>query len=178
MAISAQKFAAQNWLITPAALALNEPKPGTISDQSWLVTLTGVCIIDLKGTSANDWRREIVLIFPDINAPMQFAINKYSIPKPAGINVRPALNLEEWAEFAAISAIFEKDSGATDAGFGIDAWRLNPFFSGTAVGGKPARQVFTGIQADAVVRNNKATLHRVSYHITLLGKIVFFEHNI
>jgi hypothetical protein len=171
------KFAAQNWLITPTALALNEPKPNSISDQSWLVTLTGVCIVDLKGNSANDWRRETLSIFPDINAPMEFAVNKYSIPKPVGINIRPALNLEQWAEFATISAIFEKDSGATDAGFGVDDWRLNPLFSGTSPGDKPAHKVFTGILVDAVVRNNKATLHRVSYHITLLGKIVFFEHN-
>jgi hypothetical protein len=176
--VFATKFAGQNWLITPAALALNEPKPNTINDQSWLITLTGVCIVDLIGNNANDWRRETVLIFPDINAPMKFAINKYSIPKPVGVNVKPAFNLEEWAEFAAISSVFEKDSGATDAGYGIDVWRLNPFFSGVSLGGKPAHQVFTGIQADAVVRNNKATLHRISYHITLLGKIVFFESNV
>lgn len=39
-------FAGQNWLITPAALAVNEPKPTSISDQIWVLMLSGVAIIN------------------------------------------------------------------------------------------------------------------------------------
>jgi hypothetical protein len=32
---------------------------------------------------------------------------------------------------------------------------------------------FTGIDADVAVRNTNATMHRGSYHITIIGKIAF-----
>lgn len=171
-------FAGQNWLIAPAALAVNEAKPSSINDQKWLLVLTGVGIIDLRG-NANDWRRETLIIYPDMQAPLQYAVNRYSIPKPVGLNTRPDLDLEQWAPFAAVSSIFNKDSEIasqpprTDAGFAVDIWRPNSFFSTTDAGGKPVNNIFTGIAVDVAVRNQRATLHRVSYHITLLGKIVF-----
>jgi len=173
------KFPGQNWLITPAALAVNEANPSSISDQKWHLVLSGVGIIDLRGNNANDWRRETLIIYPDMQAPLQYAVNRYSIPKPVGLNTRPDLDLEQWAPFAAVSSIFHKDSEIasepprTDAGFAVDVWRPNPFFSTTDAGGRPANKVFTGIAVDVAVRNHRATLHRVSYHITLLGKIVF-----
>jgi hypothetical protein len=176
---SVLNFAGQNWLITPAALAVNERKPRNISDQKWLLVLTGVGIIDLRGNNPNDWRRETLIIYPDMQAPLQYAVNRYSIPKPVGLNTRPDLDLEQWAPFAAVSSIFNKDSEIasqpprTDAGFAVDIWRPNSFFSTTDAGGKPVNNIFTGIAVDVAVRNQRATLHRVSYHITLLGKIVF-----
>ena len=42
-------FAGQNWLITPAALALHEAPPRDIHAQKWLLTLSGVAMVDLKG---------------------------------------------------------------------------------------------------------------------------------
>src|ERR1043165_4087654 len=103
MSVQVKTFAGQNWLITPAALAANEPKPDSITDQKWLVTLTGVVIIDLQGNSAKDWRRETLTIFPDIDAALRHAIDRYSIPKPVGENIRPLFDLELWAPFAATS---------------------------------------------------------------------------
>lgn len=159
---SVLNFAGQNWLITPAALALSEAKPSSISDQKWLLVLTGVGIIDLRGNNANDWRRETLIIYPDMQAPLQYAVNRYSMPKPVGLNTRPDLDLEQWAPFAAISAIFSKDSEIasqpprTDAGFAVDVWRPNPFLSTTDAGGRPANKVFTGIAVDVAVRNNRA----------------------
>jgi hypothetical protein len=174
MPIPVISFAGQNWLITPAALAVNEAKPANISEQKWLLVLTGVCIINLQGASANDWRRENLIIFPDMQGPLQFAVNKFSIPKPPNPNVFLALDLEEWAPFAAISSVLDKTtSSGVDAGFAVDAWRHAPFFSGTDAVGKPVAKGFQGISVDVAVRNNKATLHRVSYNITLLGKIAF-----
>jgi hypothetical protein len=171
--IGFKSFAGQNWVITPAALAVNEPKPTSISDQNWLVVLTGVGVLDLQGNNVNHCRREVLVFFPDINAPLQFAVNKYSIPKPAAPNVAPALDLELWAPFAAVSSTLSKETGVVDAGFSVDAWRPNPFLATTDAFDKPVSQVFTGIDVDVAVRNTGATLHRVSYHITLVGKIVF-----
>jgi hypothetical protein len=40
-------FAGQNWLITPAALALGEHPPASIHDQKWLLVLSGVVYANL-----------------------------------------------------------------------------------------------------------------------------------
>ena len=61
---NSDQFAGQNWLITPAALAVNEAQPSSISDQKWLLVLTGVGLVDLQGNNVNDWRRENLSIFP------------------------------------------------------------------------------------------------------------------
>jgi hypothetical protein len=173
VAIRVSRFAGQNWAITPEALAVNEPKPASISAQKFLLVLTGVGIIDLQGNNPNDWRRETASIFPDITSPLNFAVDHYGIPRPVGLNTTPAIELEQWAPFAAVSSVFERESGGVDAGFAVDVWRPSPFFHTTDAGGQPLNSVFTGIDVDVAVRNNNATLHRVSYHITLLGRIVF-----
>lgn len=175
MAIAATNFAGQNWLITPAALAINEPRPASIADQKWLVNLNGVVIIDLKGNNAHDWRRESVTIFPDIDAAMKFAIAQHAIPVPAGTKPRPVLDLEQWAPFAAVSSQLDRSTQTFDAGFAVDVWRPAPFFSSGTLGGGSASKIFTGIVVDVAVRNDHAILHRLSYSITLLGKIRFVE---
>jgi hypothetical protein len=96
--IEVTSFAGQNWVITPAALAVNEAPPATIKDQKFLVVLSGVAMLDLKGNSTSQWRQETVLILPDIQAPMLYAINRYGIPTPPGangLNYSTALQLEQ-----------------------------------------------------------------------------------
>jgi hypothetical protein len=173
VAISVNTFAGQNWTITPEALALNEPKPAKILDQKFIVVFTGVGIINLQGNNADDWRRETVTIFPDVAAPLNFAINKYGIPRPVGLHTSPSIDLELWAPFAAVSSSFEREAGGVDAGFAVDVWRPSPFFHATDTSGQSHSNIFTGVDVDVAVRNNNATLHRISYHITLVGKIIF-----
>jgi hypothetical protein len=88
------------------------------------------------------------------------------------LNTRPAINLEQWSPFAAFSSILVEDTGSVDAGYAVDVWRPN-LFSTVAAGGQSVNNIFSGIEVDIAVRNNRAVLHRVSYHFTLLGKIVF-----
>jgi hypothetical protein len=173
VAIGVSSFAGQNWTIMPEALAVNEPKPASISAQKFVVVLTGVGIINLQGNKPNDWRRETVSIFPDIAAPLNFAINKYGIPRPVGLKTSPSITLEQWAPFAAVSSEFVAQLGGVNAGFAVDVWRPSPFFQTTDAAGQPVNNIFTGIDVDVAVRPNSATLHRVSYHITLTGRIVF-----
>lgn len=172
MSLTFSSFAGQNWTIAPAALAVNEAAPANISGQKWLLTLTGVGVLDLQGNNVDDWRRETLTIFPDIQTPLRFAIETHGIPVPPGITT-PAISLEQWAPFAALSSVFDKDSGGVDAGYAVDVWRPTHFLSTTDAGGRLVQQIFTGIDVDIAVRNTKATLHRVSYHILLLGRIVF-----
>jgi len=173
VAIRLTNFAGQNWTITPQALAVNEAKPANISAQKFIVTLTGVGIIDLQGNNPNDWRRETVSIFPDVDTPLNFAINQHGIPRPVGLHTRPAISLDQWAPFSAVSSGFERESGGVDVGFAVDVWRPSTFFQTSDAGGQAVNNIFDGIDVDVAVRNNNATLHRISYHITLIGRIVF-----
>jgi hypothetical protein len=174
------EFAGQNWLITPAALAVNEQKPASIKDQKWMLTLTGVAVVNLTAGFNGDWLRETLQILPDMNGPLQFAINRFSVPVPSnpgyivnGLSkITPFFQLEEWAPFASLGSIFDKNQ-SVDAGFAVDFWKPSPFLTLSASGLPDIKQIFQGIKVDVAVRDIDATLFRVNYHISLLGKIAF-----
>jgi hypothetical protein len=174
--IEVTQFAGQNWLITPAATAANEPPPGQIQNQKWLLVLSGVAIVDLKGTSGAVWLRETVSIRPVLNSALNHAINRYAIPRPPGTeggNYWTGFQVEQWAPFAALSSIFNQGH-SINSGFAVDVWRPNPFGTGIdAFTNAPLNNLFVGIQVDVAVRDTDAWLYRLSYNITLLGKIVF-----
>jgi hypothetical protein len=173
--IEVTDFAGQNWVITPEALAVSEDPPAKVEDQKFLLVLSGVAVVDFQGESTADWRRATLLIRPDVDAPMQHAIAEYGIPTPpgtSGAQYWTALQVEDWAPFAAPSAMFNKGV-SNNSGFAVDLWRPNPFesklgFSNTMIG-----NLFSGVLVDVAVRDTDAVLHRVSYSVTLVGKIVF-----
>ena len=164
-------FAGQNWLITPAALAANENPPTSIADQKWILVLSGVVNIDLKGSSSH-WLRETVLIVPDMLAPLTYAINHHSVPTP-GQNYTPRFQVEQWVPHSAPSSMYDIEH-AVNSGYAVDVWRPNPFDTDTdVVTNAPIGNIFSGIQVDVAVSDVDAWLYRLSYHITLLGKIRF-----
>jgi hypothetical protein len=178
-------FAGQNWLITPAALAVGEHPPASIHDQKWLLVLSGVVIADLEGNSGAQWLRETLSFTPDMagaddptstSGPLNWAISHFAIPKPPGSPGAQYLvrfSLEEWAPFASLSSIFNQNQ-SINSGFAVDTWRPNHFGSGTDVlSTLPVNNIFSGINVDVAVRDTDAWIYRVSYNITLLGKIAF-----
>jgi hypothetical protein len=162
-------FAGQNWLIVPAPRAVNEPAPSSISNQLWLVVFSGVFIADVKGESSN-WEYEKVVIQPDVGGPMNLVIGRYGIPRPTGIPTQAYLQVDQWAPFAGVGAFSESDTSST--GIAVNVWRpeLGEMVSHD---GQLLRQVFKGIEVDVAVRDRKAVFHRISYHVTLLGRIFF-----
>jgi hypothetical protein len=107
--------------------------------------------------------------------PLNYAINRFSIPRPPGPagSFYTGFALEEWSPFAAPSSMFNQGQ-SLNSGIAVDTWRPSPFASGTdALSNRPVTQVFTGITVDVAVRDTDAILHRISYNITLLGRIVF-----
>jgi hypothetical protein len=174
--IEVTEFGGQNWLIAPAASAVNEPRPTSISHQKWLLVLSGVAIINLKGEKTTDWLRDSVHILPDIRGPVDYAVNRYAVPQPPGTEggtYQMGFQVEQWSPFAGLSAVFDEHE-SIDAGFAVDRWRPSPFASGTdAFSAQPVDHIFTGIVVDAAVRDSDAWLYRVGYNITLLGHIVF-----
>jgi hypothetical protein len=171
-------FAGQNWLITPAALAVGENLPASIHDQKFLLVLSGVVIADLEGNSGSQWLHETLSFLPDMagpqnSGPLNWAINRFAIPKPPGQNFSIGFSLEEWAPFASLSSIFNQDQ-SINSGFAVDVWRPTHFSTGTdAFTHSPVGNIFTGVNVDVAVRDTDAWIFRVGYNITLLGKIVF-----
>ena len=168
MGIQITNFAGQNWTITPEALAVNEPPPASISAQKFLLVLTGVAIVELQGNST-----ETVTLLPDIVSPLNYAVNRYGIPRPAGVNTTPAINLEQWAPFAAVSSSTVFELGGAALGFAVNDWRPTHFLHTVDAYGQAVNSIFTGIDVDLAVAGTGANLQRLSYHITLLGTIVF-----
>jgi len=169
-------FAGQNWLITPAALAINEPPPTNIHAQKWLLTLSGVGMVNLEGNSEADWLHETLLLLPTIIDPMHYAIATHGIPTPQGTEGKQyslGFQVEQWSPYASISSIFNQGE-SLNSGFAVDVWRPNHFgtgfdeFSHQSIG-----NLYTGLQVDVAVRDTDAWLYRVGYNILLLGKIVF-----
>jgi hypothetical protein len=171
-------FAGQNWLITPAALAMGEHPPASIHDQKFLLVLSGVVIANLEGNSGSQWLHETLSFIPDMagpqnSGPLNWAVNRFGIPKPASQNVSLGFSLEEWAPFASLSSIFNQDQ-SINSGFAVDVWRPTHFATGTdAFTHLPVGNIFAGIDVDVAVRDTDAWIFRVGYHVTLLGKIVF-----
>jgi len=169
-------FAGQNWVITPAALAAGEAAPKQIRDQVWFLVLSGVALVDVKGVSGSEWRRETVLLRPDLSGPLQHAIARYGIPTPPGAegyNFTTRFRVEQWAPFAALSSIFNEQE-SINSGFAVDVWRPHPFESQQdAFSNAMLDRLFSGIQVDIAVRDSDAWIYRLSYNITLVGKIVF-----
>lgn len=166
--LQATNFSGQNWLITPLSGAGNKKK--------FLMVLSGIVIIDFKGNSGSSWRHEKVSILPDMVSPLNHAINQNGITRPAGTQGSTyfqGLDLEQWVPFAAPSSMFNKDQ-SVNSGFAVDLWRPNPFVRGTdLITNAPFNQMFQGILVDIAVRDSDAFFHRLSYNISLVGKIVF-----
>lgn len=172
--IEASNFDGQNWLITPAALSVNEARP-TVQEQKFLLALSGVVIVDIKGNSGAQWRRETVSLRPELFSALQYAVTRHGVPVPPGSSggsYQLLFEVEQWAPFAAVSSMFNEQQ-SINSGFAVDRWRPNPFASATGFNNTPLDRLFSGIQVDVAVRDTDAWLHRVSYSIVLLGKIRF-----
>jgi hypothetical protein len=171
-------FAGQNWLITPAALALGENPPASVHDQKFLLVLSGVAIANLEGNSTSQYLHETLSFLPDMagpqnSGPLNWAIGRFGIPRPSDPNATVAFSLEGWAPFASLSSIFDQDQ-SINAGYAVDVWRPNHFTSGTdAFTNQPVGNIFTGINVDVAVIDTDAWIYRIGYNVTLLGKIVF-----
>jgi hypothetical protein len=167
-------FAGQNWRITPAGFVVGE-QPSTLDEQRWILVLSGVVIVNVKGQSANDWLRETLRFMPDVEGPLNYAISRYGIPVPTsptpGVNFVPQIQVEQWAPFVTLSAVYDANE-SVDAGFAVDLWRPAPFRTITD-GATTIGNIFTGVRVDVAVRDSDAYLYRLGYNITLEGRIVF-----
>jgi hypothetical protein len=105
-------------------------------------------------------------------------INQYGVTSPpGGSDLAPLFSLDHWAPFVAVSSFLdlnETASGQRPAGAGVavDLWRPVHFGEAWDVNNVPIPNVFRGIDVDIAVYG-QAILYRLSYNISLLGRIVF-----
>jgi Peptidase family M23 len=164
-------YAVQNWLVTPSALAINEHIAG-IRDQRFLLILSGVAVVDVKGNSGATWLHETVSLRPLLYDALNYAVNRWQIPTPAS-SYGIEFETEQWAPFVSLSSVYNQGE-SINSGFAVDAWRLNPFGSGNdAMTNQPFNRLFSGIQIDIAVRDTDAWIFRLGYNIALLGKIIY-----
>jgi len=176
--IEVTDFGGQDWLIMPAARAVNEVVPANISRQRWLLVLSGVVTVNLPGQAPGDWPRNGIRIRPDMRGPLDFAIDRYGIPRPdgtGGLDYEVGFQLRQWSPFTGLSSTFDQDQ-SVNGGCTVDGWRPSPFASGPdAFSGRQVNGLFTGIVVSAAARDSGAWPYRLGYTITLTGRIVFTQ---
>lgn len=191
-------FAGQNWLITPATpipyegphglvfteakrevahAAIHErvggpvPDPTTISRLQWLLVLSGIALFtpgDSVPVRGDFDDVEIATISPEILIPpMTYAIQQTGLAIPDGQH--PVFSVEQWAPFCTSLVAHSTPSGE---GGWVQVWRPTPFLTGTTL-----PQIFNGINAQvAVVSSGSQAILRISYNITLLGRIFYLPN--
>lgn len=168
-------FAVQNFVIVPVATAVGQAPPANIRQQRFHLILSGIVLIDMKGVTSAQWRRETLSIQPNLKDAATTAAQRYGLPLPPGPPGAwfAAFQVEQLAPFSTLSSVFNAQE-SINSGFAVDAWRPNPFFTANDLAtGTPASNLFAGIQADIAVRDSDAFLYRVGYHITLVGRMIF-----
>ncbi len=163
-------YESQSFFITPAALAVTEPRPATIADQRWIFQMNGVAIIDMRGKTNVDWFRDQLLISPNLGTALIPALTRYSIPPVQGAT--PWMQVESSIPFATLSSIFDQHH-AIDMGFAVDRWKMQTRPGTEAGTGQTLQNLLSGMVVDLAVRDSDAVLHRVSYSITVQGKMKF-----
>ncbi len=115
------------------------------------------------------------------SGPLNWAISKYSIPKPpgsVGAQYLVRFSVEEWSPFVSLGSIFDQGQ-SINSGYAVDDWRPNHFANGTdVITNQPVNNIFTGVNADLAVSDSDAWFYRLGYNITLLGRIVFIATEI
>lgn len=168
-------FEGENTLITPVALAVGQQPPASIREQQFLAVLSGVVLANFEGQSSGAWLYDTLSFNPSDGLAnlLNSAISTYQIPKPTGLGFGIAFSVSQWVPFVALSSIFDKDQ-SVNAGFAVQVWRPTPFTTGTdALSHQPIGNIFNGVNVDVGVSDSDASILRMSYNITLIGKIVY-----
>ena len=179
MQLEVVRYACQDWLITPSALAVNEVPPANISEQKFVLIATGVGVFTLRTEPTPEWWEYATLaINPDLDPALEYGIAKWQIPTPpgaAGSQYTRHFQVERMASLAGLASIEgEPDDLVNRIGFAVDSWKTRPFNTMTdAFTSAPLPNLFNGIDAELASWRGKMDIHRVNYQITLIGRIVF-----
>lgn len=165
------QYPVKNWIITPCALAANE-QAQDVRNQPFLLVLSGVVVVDMRGLYEAQWTTETVVIRPPLWDPLSYAIDKWGLPTPSA-NYTLEFDTEQWSAIVTLSSIWNKDV-SVNSGYAVDAWRPGPWRQGQdAATNRQLDQLFDGLEVDLAVQDIDAWILRVGYHITLVGRIAY-----
>jgi hypothetical protein len=169
------QFSGQNWLIVPATPLL---PPDEIRYQRWLLALTGVYAVPFgpRGEGDHGWIPGIESILPDVQTPLNFALDLYGIPHPASEpgHILPFFNLEpDEAPYVNVGGVFAKVGVGAGTSFEVSSWETT---TETVLDykGDTAERVFGGVTVHLQTRNLD-TISRIAYDFTFRGQIIFAE---
>jgi hypothetical protein len=168
--LTVSSYESQSFFITPAALAVTEPRPATIADQRWIFQMNGVALVDMRGKTNTSWHHDQLLISPNLGTALIPALTRYAIPPVPGGT--PWMQVDSSIPFATLSSIFDEHH-AVDMGFAVDRWKIQTRRGTEAGTGQTLQDLLSGMVVDLAVRDSDAILHRVSFNITVQGKIKF-----
>lgn len=145
-------FAGRHNMFVPIERVTQPPNPPTTPYRGFVV-LSGVAIINFKGNSVSQWRRERFQLW--LNDDLRAAIGKAPWAAPPGTSWW--FHVEQWAPFATVNArhnlqVANNDGSAADS-FGLDAAR-------GAV-----------LNVDVAVRDTDAVILRLGYELNLYGRL-------
>jgi hypothetical protein len=170
-------------VITPAALALSDQRPRDTGEQKWLLVLTGClpCSVSWPPPGSTDREApagsQFIAFRPDIKNPCLYAINHYGVPRPAGAegaDYRVEFKIEQCASF--VGVVMSEITPAADwqSTTGIINWFPTAGWGREVSSGGQIRELFKGIEVQCLADKAGALL-AISYHITLIGNIVFIQ---
>jgi hypothetical protein len=145
------------------------PKNPTFPDlPTWLVVLSGIATVQITGEPAGT--EYTVQVYPDVTGAINWAINNYGAPQPAGDVL--LLNLEQWTGYAAVGSTSVSALGTTDGGFSVRAWRPVPFRTVVDLKGNKITQIFQGFLIGITTGQSGGPItYRLPYNFTLLAQI-------
>jgi hypothetical protein len=149
-----ERYFVQNWTITPTV------KPA----ENFTLVLTGVADANLSGRAEGFY--QTVILTPDDGPAIRYALTHFpaaeSVFHPE-IGSGHELFADQAAVFVALSSILDEGSSSGVVGFAVNSWNL--------IGNSGLPQAFAGIEVQVGIVNDHAQLVRLSYHITLVGRI-------
>jgi hypothetical protein len=148
---NADRFVSRHRMFVPIE-RVTQPPSSTVPYRG-LITLSGVAIINLHGTSEEDWHRERVSL--DLNDDVARAVNT------APWQPRPRFfftyRIEQWVPFATVNARYNRNVANHD-GTAVDSFSL-----------EPARGAM--LHADIAIRDTDAWIYRIGYQLHLYVRL-------
>lgn len=145
------RFVARHWMLVPIERVTQPPNPPAVPYRGQII-LSGVVLIDLKGTSSDQWLRDRV--FLDLGEDLSRALNLAPwAPRPG--NYWATILPEQWIAFATVNSRFNEQHAIND-GTAADAFGM---------------QNASRWWIDVAVRDTDAWIYRLAYHVTLYGAI-------
>jgi hypothetical protein len=145
------RFVSRHFMFVPIE-RVTQPPSSTVPYRG-LISISGVAIVNLQGTSESDWFRERVTL--NLNDDVARAVNLAPWrPRPQYFFT---YRIEQWVPFATVNARYNRNVANHD-GTAVDRFSLDPSFGAL-------------MHVDVAIRDTDAWLYRVGYQLQLYVRL-------